>query len=445
MSYKIIYRLTLVSLMFMSACSRYTEIKPISSPTTRLTATKTAMPAYPDSIATITRTSMPTRIPVAAATPSPIPTVTPSLEASCQVPAPVQPGDSLPLLQSGSILVQPIGKAGVWAIPPNASKPYLIAAPVKPRWRFDLSLSGTKLIFSQPGEPISIYDLLTREGRLIPWQDSWHVVWKWSTDERIQILIRFEETLGEGVLWEVVLLDPVTLRTETMIHDARLPNYSFNDANPLHGFASWSPSEPLVLYTADAPNKPGGEYVLRNIATNEELWQSEAIGGSIIPIADWSKNGDRVLMVIIPHRLINDPEKEPSKLVSLNVDSLDYEVLSQLTFLSSTDYIRYIEWSSDTRYVLFELWEMTGLGPGYILDTDSGVVRQICEPSFINGWWLPDVNQILYIIQTDTGRELKLLDVTKWQAQSLWQTDNNLDSSRIIGWTPVVFPVPTSN
>ena len=61
-------------------------------------------------------------------------------------------------------------------------------------------------------------------------------------------------------------------------------------------------------------------------------------------------------------------EKEPSKLVSLNVDSLDYEVLSQLTFLSSTDYIRYIEWSSDTRYVLFELWEMTGLGPGYILE-----------------------------------------------------------------------------
>ena len=78
-----------------------------------------------------------------------------------------------------------------------------------------------------------------------------------------------------------------------------------------------------------------------------------------------------------------------------------------------------------------------------ILDTQTGTIRQVCEPGFFEGRWLPKANQIVYVMRTEDGSEadVKLLDAASWQSQLLWHIDDNGGRDvNVIGWTPVEFP-----
>ncbi|MEM7335856.1 MAG: hypothetical protein AAF490_27510, partial [Chloroflexota bacterium] len=68
---------------------------------------------------------------------------------------------------------------------------------------------------------------------------------------------------------------------------------------------------------------------------------------------------------------------------------------------------------------------------------------QICDSEFYDGWWLPETNQILYIVNNGEKTQLNLLDIATWQTQLLWEIgglSNPLSvRSHIVGWTPLEF------
>jgi hypothetical protein len=186
------------------------------------------------------------------------------------------------------------------------------------------------------------------------------------------------------------------------------------------------------------------DFVLRNTITDEELWRYENVNDFIIPMADWSKDGNRILLGIIPRRPSSNPYPDQVMLASLTIDELKFEVLSEPSFVTNREHFWNVEWSPDTRYALFELaspQETTNLF--YVLDTNDSTTYQICEPGILEMWWLPEINQLLYIIQLDEGQALKLLDIESWQTQNLMQTDQDLSRyTNFIGWTPIEFNEP---
>ncbi|MCA9977652.1 MAG: hypothetical protein KC413_17960, partial [Anaerolineales bacterium] len=219
----------------------------LHSPTTTSpdpTATYASLPVAadrPTPMETATTTITPT--PTITSPPSPtstlVPTAVPGAGTACQSP-PLLPGVTLSLLPSGSILVQAFRENGIWAFSKGLTGPYFIAAPVEDMVGLaNLSPSRTQIAFQGANEDIVLYDLLTEGKTLIPWQESWHArsVSGWSTDGRLELFVRYEKTLGEGVVWETLLLDPITLQVGPVTQEFHLPNYYFDDKNPFHGFA----------------------------------------------------------------------------------------------------------------------------------------------------------------------------------------------------------------
>lgn len=350
------------------------------------------------------------------------------------------PNDTFSLLSSGSILIQISREDSILAFSKGMAKPFLLDIQAKDMIGLPyLSPSRTQIAVQDTARNIILYNLLRAETMLIPWQETWQAVGLggWSADERIELFVKSEYLLGTGIIRETFLVDPATLYGEPSLQEFSLPDFYFDDKNPFHGFASWNPSETMVVYTAGHPSHEGMRYILRDVTTNEDLWHSTEIDGEVNPVANWSENGDKILLAVTPPRTINEPNPGPIELVSLEIDDLRYEVLSQLTSLPDMANIRYLEWSPDMRYIFFTLWETAFQGPGYILDTIDDSVHQICETGFVNGQWLPETNQLLYAVAiNDEKYELKLLDVPSWQAQSLQQEEVY---PHYIGWTPVIF------
>lgn len=452
MHYKIkTHIISILLVLWISACAMSVETQP-ATPTplgpTAETVTTSPIAAH-TSLPIDTAEPAPTETPVVTATPTPViispsatpvPTKTEDMGAAC--PATVLLSDETPsLLTSGSILIQ-ARENGIWAFSKGLADPHFITAPVE-RIRGLSVLSSNRMQIVFQSDDVVLYDLLTGEQISFPWQESWgaRAVSGWKEDGRLELFVRYEKTLGEGVVREIILLDPITLQAEHITQEFQLPDFVFNNMNPFHGFASWNPAETIVLYTGVHPGE-GMRYVLRNMITNEEMWRSVKLDGAINPVADWSEDGGKVLMAFVPPRTISVRNPDPIELVSLDVHSLRYEVLSTLTFLPDRAEIRYIAWSFDTRYVFFTLFQTSFRGPGYILDTQDGSILPICGPGLNYGWWLPEANQFLYIVEASDGgdgHELKLLDVPSWQVQTLWQSDGH---PHITGWTPVEFSEP---
>ncbi len=362
------------------------------------------------------------------------------------------------LLKSGSVLFRPSEESDLYALPGNQSESYLIDAPLERPYLAEISSDKNKLLLWRHGETIVIYDLLSGEENRISWQEGWPAIRGWSLDERIIFVVTHERTIGEGIVNEYFLVDPITLNSETATQEFYLPDYTFRETVPFGGFAVWNPEQTLILYTATNLKTFNVDYVLRNTITDVELWRYENVEGSLIINPHWSLDGNRILMSIIPPRGSFNSYPDRVLLASLTVVDLEFEVLSEITFLSNREYIWYVEWSPDTRYVLFEAsppqFQLEDIHVPYILDTIDGSIRQICDPDILDAdgwwfptanqaWWLPEGNQILYTVQKNDGYELKLFDVESWQTQILWHSEELINRTmNVIEWTPVEFVAP---
>jgi hypothetical protein len=86
------------------------------------------------------------------------------------------------------------------------------------------------------------------------------------------------------------------------------------------------------------------------------------------------------------------------------------------------------------------LRETPATGPGFIIDTETSEVGEICDPgtTFLEGEWMPDNYFVYRVMQQDGGQSLRVLDVAHWTMQVLAESDPETGFA-IFGWTPVEF------
>ncbi|MEW5985319.1 MAG: hypothetical protein AB1791_01650 [Chloroflexota bacterium] len=210
---------------------------------------------------------------------------------------------------------------------------------------------------------------------------------------------------------------------------------------PGSGFLVVDPTETLALYTdRGAHTNRNVNYVLINVQDGRELWRNVDIGYRYYAEPVWNEDGSQVLVALPKFR-----GRPYVLLLSLTTDGQETEIarLTVLPVVRGAFEIRYLEWSPDQRYVHLGLYETIESGPGYVLDTETQTIYEICEPDFVEGWWLPEEEggHLVYVAEEANGeRKLKLLDVTTWQTQELLTADINFDRRNVIGWTPIETP-----
>jgi hypothetical protein len=304
-----------------------------------------------------------------------------------------------------------------------------------------LSPERNKIAYYRLGEDLMLFDLIAGTTTQIPYNENWSTP-SWSQDGRL-----LAHTTGDSPL-KFYYLDPLTLEVEEMIKPPGWPDVAYSTTNglPGSGFIAVDPTETFAIYTEMGINTDYmTNFVLTNIQNGSELWRNIDVGVGYYEGPNWyaepkwNEAGSQAILVL------PQTYKQPYTLIlSLTADGQETEIvrLSQLPGEGDFFQIRYLEWSSDQRFIHFSLFETPETGPGYILDTYTKTIYEICEPNFIQGWWLPaeEGGHLLYLAAEENGEQtLNLLDVTTWQSQQLLVTDNNFRTWNVIGWTPIEF------
>lgn len=385
--------------------------------------------------------SEPSPIPflVPTATPTEIPTIK---IVSCQ-DLPIN--NSAPLVGAGHILYYSPDMVGVGRISlTDLSQRQLFESLGSPAYGATLSPERNKIAFHRFGEDLILLDLLSGTTALIPFNKTWVLANpSWSQDGRI-----IAHTTGDGIL-KFYSFDPLTLSVEEKKKTPAWPDVAYTTTNnlPGSGFIAVDPTETFAFYTEWESNTNYMiNFVLRNIQDGSELWRNEDVGHEyynapgVYAEPRWNEDGSQAILA-----LPQTHKRAFTLLLSVTTDGQETEIV-RLTHLSNGDnrfQIRYLEWSPDQRFIHFGLFETSEAGPGYILDTHVQTVYEICEPKFVQGWWLPveEGSHLLYLADGEHGeRTLNLLDVTTWQTQQLLVTDSNFQVWNVIGWTPLDTP-----
>ncbi len=307
-----------------------------------------------------------------------------------------------------------------------------------PAYGIELSPDRNTISFPRFGEDLILLNLMTGMTRSIPFDKSWSLANPaWSQDGRI-----IAHTTGDTPL-RFHFLDTLTLTVEDRIRPTHWPEVHFNSTHPSpgSGFITTDLTETYAVYTERrVESNYAINYVLRNVQDGHELWHTENIGYEYYVKPIWDEVGNQFLLV-----LPETEDRDYTLVIGLTPDGQEIEIarIAQLPGVGADFEIRYLELSHNQRYIHFGLFETIETGPGYILDTYTHTIYEICEPNFVQGWWLPgeEGGRLMYLVDKDNGeRVLKLLDVTTWQDKELLVTDVNFDMWNVIGWTPVEIP-----
>ncbi|MCL4872237.1 MAG: hypothetical protein KJ063_25030 [Anaerolineae bacterium] len=284
---------------------------------------------------------------------------------------------------------------------------------------------------------LNLYDLTTGLISTIPFPNDW-VMLQWSLDGRI-----IASTTGEPPN-QTYFVDPITLEvTEKVQPDWLEALYTRPYRAPGTWFVAVDPTETFALYQEHL------SFVLRNIKDGNELWRKSNIGGGgpyVWP--RWNDQGTQALLI-----LPKTENQAYTLITGLTSDGLEIEIarLVELPGMGNEFTIRYLEWSADERYIHFGLYASRKYyGLGYIFDTVERTLYEICEPDFVEGWWLPSEagGYLIYLAYKDRDpevefsgkRTLTLLDVKTWQRQELLVANIDLDRIHVIGWTAFAIP-----
>ena len=171
-------------------------------------------------------------------------------------------------------------------------------------------------------EEVIFYDLEGQtETRLqIVTEEAWD--FEWLPDGQVKILTDVERIWGEGIKREFILLDLVSEQSEILIENLSLPGYIFNDEVIPGGFASISPSDNLVLYTALANDEV--KVRLLDLITEDIIWEEESrvLPGPPPPV--WTADGSRVLFYIGDR--INEKRFGFDRIVNLGKDGQEVQL-----------------------------------------------------------------------------------------------------------------------
>jgi hypothetical protein len=379
-------------------------------------------------------------------TPSPLHKELPS-STSILAPTPtpqcpqILPADSSSLLNGGSVIIwKPAENDRILGFSRKTKNPYdVIQHYLDMDLYFSLSPNGEKIAwldFNQKPWKLIVHDLASGREMNFPYHDNWENIEGWIDDQTLRINIETASTLSKGIqnIYAIYDIQHRSVETETLNLD--LPNYSFYPLNPWWGFASLDPKGELVLYTACEHSNCN--VVLQNVHTRQEVWKSENGYQSYSP-ASWSKNGERAVFSMM------SPDGQEAQLVLITRDGKNVKTN---TPLAKAREIRDVNFSPDGQYVYFAEWWSSSFGPGYVLDVDTGEIRQICTPGYLLGsaWWIPGKNQLVYTVRKgneplDLGiMELRILDLDSWTTQVIATGENKETNFRFIGWTPIEFP-----
>jgi len=404
---------------------------PATHPVSELPS-KTATP-QPSATSFITLTPSPI-----AVTAAPVPVEAPLVETfvTCQE---FQDSTSDPSTakSEGYILYYTRDELGIQAISlADFSQRQIFESLGTPAYGAELAPDKMYISYHDYGEDLYLLDLQTGQIRPIPFDRNWVLASpNWSQDKRLVVI---ELTTDKRYF-----LDPLTLDVVEQREPLGWPEVDYTTTNhlPGSGFLAVDPTETFAIYTEQVSSPVYAiHFVLRNIRDGNELWRNEDVGYEYYMEPVWNENGSQALLVL--------PETDSrayTLILSLTTDGKETEIarLTQLPGVIDKFEIRYLEWSPDQRYIHFGLFETIETGPGYILDTDTNILYEICEPNFVQGWWLPgeEGGHLLYLADKENGeRTLNLLDVASWQRYEILETDTNFDKQNVVGWTSIETP-----
>lgn len=443
----------LILSMILVACSLAPErLRPSASirnlnpsPSTLSPAPRQSpLPSTSTSQSTATHTATVQSTPVLRMTKTPEVVKTTTLTPTPQCPELLEAG-SPPLLYGGSILVwKSAGNRAsgdeIWGFSRKTIKPYeAIQRKLIMDLHFSLSPDGQKLAWLDSKKPrkLIVHDLTTGREQSFPYQDNWKYIVRWVDDHTVSINVETYTTPSKGIQAIYVDYDIQSRSVQTETINLDLPNYAVYPPNPWWGFASLDPKRELVLYTAY--EDPNHFVVLRNLQTGQEVWRSENGSASYAP-GSWSEAGDKAAFSMM------SPDGQKARLFVISRDGKDVQVYTPNLFRWQE--IRAVDFSPDGRYVYFAEWRSSSFGPGYLLEVNTGEIRNICTPGYLfgSGWWLPESNQLIYTVRkgddvSDPGiMELRILDLNFWTTQVLATGANKETKFRFIDWTPIEFP-----
>jgi hypothetical protein len=349
----------------------------------------------------------------------------------------IVPITSRSLIEQGSIIYSYFGVSapnGLMAVSGNNPSPIILIESFPSNSFAELSADGKWVARWQyeGDEKLVVVDLETNEERWFEWKEQWLEITGWTDDGKILILTYEEHLLGMARIREFDTLDPSTNSMLSIAEELELPGYWIGGGHVLNGYAAVDTANTRVLYTARG--EQGVDVILRDVTKGEELWRYQGAGfGNIYTPGEWTADDSHVSFVV------RDENAEYLKIYSLTRDGENLEELTPRPIQIPTNYlIRYIRWSSDEKYLHFSLWQTIEQGPGFILDMENHLIREISLPdsSFVEGEWLERDNYIIYTVRSHlTGEiELWILDVDNWSTQRLDSVECN-QRFQILGWT----------
>lgn len=351
------------------------------------------------------------------------------------------------LLDSGSLItLNPAydskSSDSIWAFSKKMKEPYNVIQNALSLTYAYLSPDGEKLAWhafndvQKATDKLVVHDLTNGKEQILHYQPNWKNITGWIDNHTVGINIETHSTPSNGIqkIYAAYNIQSSTVVTETV--DLDLPGYFFWPPNPWWGFASLDPKGELVLYTACDQSNCG--VVMRNIQTGKDVWKTENGHKPYAP-ASWTENGEKVVFSMM------SPNNQEAQLVLINRDGKGVKIY---TPLDEERVIRDVSFSPDGHYVYFAEWWSADHGPGYVLDVNTGEIRNICTPGYLLGSarWLPESNQLVYTVRKgndplDLGiMELRILDLDSWTTQVLATGENKETNFRFIGWTPIEFP-----
>ena len=429
--------------VLMSTCFILSVCSGGTSPSTPYIPTPTFTKNHPTEMITTSPTiviTTPTKeiTPVSTSTPDITPTITPANQSQC----PIQlTSNEQPLLKNGSLLFTfggPGAPVGIWAISSANSKPFFITQSPAGSPPIDTVLSPDKNklawqdALADPNRLI-IYNLETLKQKSFLAKLNWRIIEEWMKDGRIKILTDVKEEARTGLAYSYDLFDPVSQKVDELSEEFSLLNFQFDDIKYWNGFASINPDRTKVFYTAKTAIMNGKtDFVLLDVADNFEIWRypTDTFQGEI-PIGRWSADGQKIAFGT------NGWPNSPSRIYSLDINNLQLNELAV-----SEDTVRQLDWSPDGRYLLYSKFLLDwNKGPGFIIDTQTGYQKEICEEGYVfgNEAWIENTDLLLYTMYSEEKTKVELLDTSSWETQKVIELGPN-NWINLIGWTPIELP-----
>lgn len=261
----------------------------------------------------------------------------------------------------------------------------------------------------------------------------YYYITQWFPDNKVRLTTIVTSSNYYPARDDFYILDPETGDEE--YYEISMVDYltdSFDTLNRLYP-PKYDPFLKIVGYVAHDLPKTRESIIFWDIENSREIWRMDGIGwnGYETPIS-WQLDGSHAATLISV-----DEDHYPAEIVEVSRDG-QAKILTTLSQIYNSYQIIDLKWSPDERYLALilnkDILDPLGSNYLYILDTETGIIKNYCITPVYNLTWSPDSNFIAVIRfeQSFTMRKLDLIivDVRTGQANIC------NDFSSILRWEP---------